>query len=184
MLVPKLICLAHFDGTKIIYPFLFQGRTPRGRWARSWSRLWYSKSWLGLLQEGGKWNVFMLIHVEFEYVKIAACLMDGKTRWSGDLGGSQVKWAMSDGIYANPSWYPGVTPQSPFTMFQDREESRFGTNAWTKVLESSCIPSWWFEPPSQNVVSPHIWIFDRHALVLVAAVTLSLSLSLISQQAR
>lgn len=115
--------------------------------------------------------------------KIAACLMDGKTRWSGDLGGSQVKWAMSDGIYANPSWYPGVTPQSPFTMFQDREESRFGTNAWTKVLESSCIRSWWFEPPSQNVVSPHIWIFDRHALVLVAAVTLSLSLSSISQQA-
>eukprot|EP00434_Breviolum_minutum_P011470 symbB.v1.2.010112.t1/scaffold658.1/size175746/2 len=31
----------------------------------------------------------------------------------------KVKWAMSDGIYANPSWYPGVTPQSPFTMFQD-----------------------------------------------------------------
>ncbi|CAK9053945.1 unnamed protein product, partial [Durusdinium trenchii] len=31
----------------------------------------------------------------------------------------KVKWAMSDGIYANPSWYPGVTPQSPFTKFQD-----------------------------------------------------------------
>ena len=32
----------------------------------------------------------------------------------------KVKWAMSDGIYANPNWYPGVTPSSPFTKFQDR----------------------------------------------------------------
>ncbi|CAJ1423382.1 unnamed protein product [Effrenium voratum] len=31
----------------------------------------------------------------------------------------KVKWAMSDGIYANPTWYKGLTPNSPFTMFQD-----------------------------------------------------------------
>ncbi|CAE7206931.1 Acp5 [Symbiodinium necroappetens] len=31
----------------------------------------------------------------------------------------KIKWAMSDGIYANPGWYPGLTPQSAPSKFQD-----------------------------------------------------------------
>jgi len=42
---------------------------------------------------------------------------------SDQIAGSEcfkkVKWAMSDGIYANPTWYPGLTPQSPPSKFQD-----------------------------------------------------------------
>eukprot|EP00930_Biecheleria_cincta_P070275 TRINITY_DN57916_c0_g1_i1.p1 TRINITY_DN57916_c0_g1~~TRINITY_DN57916_c0_g1_i1.p1 ORF type:complete len:266 (-),score=42.32 TRINITY_DN57916_c0_g1_i1:76-873(-) len=30
----------------------------------------------------------------------------------------QIKWAKSDGIYAHPDWYPGLSPQSPDVDFQ------------------------------------------------------------------
>lgn len=30
----------------------------------------------------------------------------------------QIKWAKSDGIYANPDWYPGLSPQSSDVDFQ------------------------------------------------------------------
>jgi len=30
----------------------------------------------------------------------------------------EIKWAKSDGIYANPDWYPGLNPQSPDVDFQ------------------------------------------------------------------
>lgn len=79
-------------------------------------------------------------HIQFENLKGGIL--------GENLGRSQVKWAMSDGIYANPSWYPGVTPQSPFTMFQDMEESRFGTHAWnfrmclyTKLMVRTSLPT-------------------------------------------
>eukprot|EP00913_Durusdinium_trenchii_P026563 g24921.t1 len=40
---------------------------------------------------------------------------------------SEISWAKSDGIYANPEWYPGLTPQSSIEDFQKVMHGSGGT---------------------------------------------------------
>lgn len=45
---------------------------------------------------------------------VASC----RTALPGETCYNHVEWAMSDGIFSNPQWYPGLSPSSSFEEFQ------------------------------------------------------------------
>lgn len=49
------------------------------------------------------------------------------TAQPGDKCYEEISWARSDGIYANPEWYPGLTPQSSIEDFQKVMHGSGGT---------------------------------------------------------